>query len=108
MSLNIDLTPKAPVEVVQYSFDFTTLLLEGETITSASFTVKNYFGYDPHPEDLLDGPLVNTTPIITQNIKGGILNTVYLIRCAAVTDLNHTYLIVGTLTLQEKENHNYG
>lgn len=107
MSLNVIFDPKAPQEEVIYSFDFSPLLASGEVISSAVITCRIYSGYDPNPEDLISGTLVNNSPIITQEIKGGILNNVYLLKCLATIDNGEKRLIVASLTIQELEPHNY-
>jgi hypothetical protein len=68
------------------TFDFTSYLVQGETVTSAVCNVDVWAGTDASPSAILDGSatIVGGTTAL-QRVTGGIDGVDYRVRCLATT-----------------------
>jgi len=90
---NTRLDPKDVQEIDVVSFDFTSVLNTGETITSSTCTSEVYAGTDAAPSGLLLGGAQTTGTKVLQQIQAGIAGVEYLLRCAIVTSASRTLVL---------------
>ena len=77
--------PKTLSETKSYSFDFSSLLGVGESVASATTTASVYSGTDATPSAVINGAATLASPLVTQSITGGVLGTIYELKCLATT-----------------------
>jgi hypothetical protein len=82
--------PKFVSDTVNYTFDFTSRLAVGETISSATVTSVVYTGVDASPSAIISGSAAISGGLVTQLITAGVAGVIYELRCAAVTSLGQT------------------
>ena len=82
-------SPKRSDEAEFFTFDFSPLLADGETLLTAVWTIE-----DPSmtPEDPAIG-----TGTTTQLIQGGVAGKTYSITCMVTTSLAQTLVLIGRL-----------
>jgi hypothetical protein len=74
---------KQPGEVLDYDFDFTDSLAEGDTVSTATVTVS--------PSGLTLSTKTVSSPTVKQWVSGGTAGTRYRLTCAAVTSGGRTH-----------------
>lgn len=99
MSNTVELLPKLVGEVVPRTFDFTSKLAVGETISSAAVTAAVYSGSDAVPTSIVSGGPSISGAVVTQNFTAGILGTIYQVTCTVQTSLSHTFQLSGYLAI---------
>jgi hypothetical protein len=67
------------------TFDFTSLLGLGESVASAVCTCSVYSGTDASPGSVVNGAASVSSPLVNQSVTGGVLGTIYEIKCTATT-----------------------
>jgi hypothetical protein len=77
--------PKFAGDTRTLSFDFTSLLASGESVASAVCFVSVYSGTDASPSSMLNGAAVVSSPLVNQSFQGGVLGTIYEVKCTATT-----------------------
>jgi hypothetical protein len=90
----MDFSPKAPSEVLVFTFDFVNLLAQGETINSATVTSVLISGTDAAPSTMILGSASISGSTVMQKVQGGELGVRYQLRCLVVTNLQ-TLLLAG-------------
>lgn len=93
--------PKPVTEDVVRTFDFTSLLEEGESIASAQVEVDVFSGTDAAPENLLDGDPEFDAVRVEQKFTGGTLGVVYTATCLIGTCNGQVFSLAAYLSLQE-------
>jgi hypothetical protein len=88
----MNFTPKRAAEVETYSVDFSPLLKDGVTITSASWTVTTVHGTDK-TSDMLDGGAEISGGQVHQRIGGGVPGLTYVPICTAQTSDGQTLIL---------------
>jgi hypothetical protein len=75
----------------QPTFDFTSQLAVGETLTTQAVTASVYSGLDPNPAALISGAasVVNLTQV-QQLLTGGVVGVIYKLLCTVTTSLGQT------------------
>ena len=74
---------KQPGEVLDYDFDFTNHLAEGDAISTSTVTVA--------PVGLTLGVKTNSSPIVKQWVSGGTADVRYQLTCSVVTTGGRTH-----------------
>lgn len=92
-----DFLPKAVSETDVLTFDYTDSLAEDELILSAALTVTVEQGVDASPASILSGTSNRVTPLVLQQVAGGLRNVTYLIVCTATTDFGRVLVSAGRL-----------
>lgn len=72
-------------ETKAVTFDFTSMLAVGETLTSQAVTAAVFQGEDTAPEDIIDGSASASGAVVSQMITGGVVGVVYVLVCAVET-----------------------
>lgn len=88
---------KITTENEQFTFDFSTVMASGETITSATSTVQVISGDDSNPNDILVGTPVANGQQVAQRIYNGLDGVIYRIEITVLTSLANTYALVADL-----------
>lgn len=91
--------PKLQSESVNYSFDFTSRLNVGETITASSVTATVYTGVDASPASIISGSSTISGSIVTQLIIAGVAGVIYELLCTAVTSAGQTLKLSAYLAV---------
>jgi hypothetical protein len=92
-------------EIKTIIFQFVNEMGSTETISDAEVTVVLVAGTDAVPNDVLDGAVTlnQTTKEVWQNVKGGVENANYQLRCLVTSSLGLKHLVVGTLPVRNLE-----
>jgi hypothetical protein len=86
--------PKLVGETRTYYFDFTSLLGSLETISTVTCAASVYSGTDASPSSIISGAASGTgTQIAQQNITGGVVGTIYEVKCTVSTSLFQTLVM---------------
>jgi hypothetical protein len=95
------ITPSKLVsETIGVTFDFTSKLVAGDSVASATTSATVYTGVDSTPSAILSGgPTITGTAQIIQKATAGVVGVIYEILCTATTTLGYvmslsTYLAV--------------
>lgn len=99
MGNRVVLEVKPLTEDVERIFDFTSLLQEGETISSAAFEVDVFSGSDADPEAILSGSPRVESPRVFQKFTDGELGTTYTVTCMAGTCNSQVLSLAGYLSV---------
>lgn len=90
---------KPPTEDVERTFDFTSLLAEGEELAAAEISVSVFSGADSSPADLLSGSPVIDSPRVTQAFQGGSVGATYTVLCLAGTCNDQLHSLAAYLSI---------
>jgi hypothetical protein len=92
---------KLTTESELFTFDFSEVLVSGETIIGANCSVSVMNGTDPTPNNILiSSPLVST-PTVAQRIDNGVADTVYRIAMTIDTSAGNTYTGLADLPIYD-------
>ncbi len=91
------LLPKDVAETDVITFDFAESLGEDEVILGATVDVSVAKGLDATPMSIRSGSAQVATPVVLQQVVGGVRNTEYLLVCAATTDSGRILVVAGLL-----------
>jgi hypothetical protein len=83
---------KDPGETITYTFDFSDVLADGETIASATISIRTVTGTDATPAALLSGAHQLVTPQVMQMITGGVSGVTYSLKATVTTSGNHVFV----------------
>lgn len=72
-------------DVVPIEFDY-SLAVGAAVIVSATIEVETRVGTDPAPNDIKDGALTITSPLVVQFLSGFVEGVTYGVRCLATLD----------------------
>lgn len=81
------------------TFDFTSLIASGETISTQSVAAVVYSGTDASPSAILSGSASHSGAIVSQNITAGTVGVTYLLTCTTTTSASQTLLLTGLLVI---------
>lgn len=90
---------KRAAEVENLTFDFTSKLASGVTISSATTTCTVYSGTDATPSAVISGAASISGSVVTQKVTGGTLGVIYQLLCAATTSTTETLELCGFLAI---------
>jgi hypothetical protein len=88
---------KITTENEQFTFDFSTVMSSGETISSATSAVEVVSGTDASPNTILVGTPVASGQQVAQRIYNGLDGVIYRIEITIITSLANTYSLVADL-----------
>lgn len=98
-------SPKDPEEGVILGFDFARVLADGETISSASWEVRN-----ADTQETVPGMAVDQTKIfgtfVKQLVLGGELDALYVHRAKIVTSAGQTFITANTQRVERRDGFN--
>jgi hypothetical protein len=99
MSTRIEFGAKQVGETRLLSFDFTSDLGTGETITSATCTCSVWSGTDASPSSMVSGANSISFGTVTQLYTGGQAGVIYIAGCEALTNLGQSIARTGYLAV---------
>jgi hypothetical protein len=79
------------------TFDFTSQLATGETISTQSVACSVFTGVDASPSSMISGAASHSGAIVTQLIIGGVAGVIYELVCTVTTSLGQTLKLTGYL-----------
>ena len=88
---------KITTENEQFTFNFSTVMSSGETISLATSTVQVVSGTDANPTAILVGSPVINGQVVSQRISGGLDGVIYRIEVTATTSATNVFTIVADL-----------
>jgi hypothetical protein len=88
---------KITTENEQFTFDVSTVMSTGETISSATSAVEVVSGTDASPNTILVGTPVASGQQVAQRIYNGLDGVIYRIEITIITSLANTYSLVADL-----------
>lgn len=91
---------KDPAEKFTLSFDYTAALVASETITSAVVSVSVKLGTDATPANFLDGTNQILAGVVLQNVKEGVDQASYLVRCVATLSTGRVLVLAGVMPVR--------
>jgi len=86
-------------ETKTVTFDFTSQLAVGETISTKSCTAAVYSGTDASPSSIISGAASSSGAVVSQNITGGVAGVIYTVVCTITTSAGQTLMLAGFLTV---------
>lgn len=96
-------SPKDSGEGIFYGIDFAALLDIGETISSATASVRVLTGTDPAANDMRSGTPVIGGSIVSQKIIGGVPGCIYRIGITILTSAGQTFIEGADLLCEEQD-----
>ena len=91
--------PKALLSNIFISFDYTSALVPGETISGASVFASVFSGTDANPQSMVVGAATVEGMIVIQEITGGVAGVLYLFSCQVATSLGNSKILQGHLAV---------
>lgn len=88
---------KITTENEQFTFDFSTVMSTGETITSATCNVQVVSGTDSSPNSIKVGSPAISGQQVAQRIYNGLDGVIYRLEVSVITSLSNTYSLVADL-----------
>lgn len=95
---------KITSENEQFTFDYSTVMATGETISTATCVVTVQNGTDPSPSSILVGTPVVSGQLAAQRIYNGLDGVIYRIAMTVTSSLSNTYTIVADLPVLSSAN----
>lgn len=93
------LTPKFQGETKTYSFDFTSQLASGETISTQVVTATVYSGTDALPSSIISGSATASGAVVSQKITAGTVGVIYTLLCTITTSAGQTLQMSAFMTI---------
>lgn len=90
MSGRIVFDSKPPTDTKVLTFDFTSGLAVGETISTKTVTATVWSGTDASPSNIVNGAATASGAVVSQSITAGVLGVVYTLLCTITTSLSQT------------------
>lgn len=81
------------------TFDFTSQLASGETISTQAVTAVVYSGTDASPSSLISGSATASGAIVSQKVTAGTVGVTYLLTCTITTSASQTLILTGLLVV---------
>ncbi len=91
---------KDPAEKLTATFDFSSELVGGESIASASVTCTVISGTDASPGQVLNGSASISGSTVLQPFQGGISGVTYDLRCVATLSSSRVLVLAATLPVR--------
>jgi len=79
------------------SFDFSQVLVTGETLSTASCSVLVMDGVDANPSNILDGAASIIGSKIYQQVQDGVAGVTYRLVATVTTSVGNTVVAIGDL-----------
>lgn len=96
----ITLPSKYSGDTLKQVFDFASMIVAGETISSAQTFCTVYSGVDSNPQIVVNGAATISGTQVTQSFTGGVEGTLYWVRCQVVTSASQTLNLQGVLAVE--------
>lgn len=96
-------TPKDPGEDIYYGHDFANLLAAGETISSASATMRVITGTDLTPSAMLSGTPVVSGTTVKHKVIDGVAGNTYMFAVTVVTSAGQTFIEAAPIRVMERD-----
>lgn len=90
--------PKTDSSIITLTFDFTSQLAAGETLSTATVTATVYSGTDL-VIDIFSGSPAASNGLVTQKVKAGVLGVIYTLLCSVTTSASQTLEQAGYLAI---------
>lgn len=97
--MRVEFPPKLSGEVYNVTFDFTSRLAVGETISTQTVAASVYSGTDSSPSSLISGSASASGAVVTQKITGGTIGVIYELKCTVTTSASQTLVLAGLLAV---------
>lgn len=101
--MRVELSAKLLGETVTETFDFSSRMGVGETISSAGVSASVFSGTDSSPSSILNGAAAISGQTITQSLTGGVLGVLYLLVATATTSLGQLLQLSAYLPVAPNE-----
>lgn len=95
----VELPSKLASETKNVTFDFSSQLAVGETISTQAVTAAVYSGTDASPSSLISGAASASGAVVTQKVTGGVTGVLYELTCTITTSAGQTLNLVGLLAI---------
>lgn len=99
----MNFSPKDPAEVIAYGFDFAKLLAVGETLSTATASMRCTAGVDVAPAAMISGQAVISGTSVKQTLIGGVAGCTYLFGIQVTTSAGQTFVESATLKVEERD-----
>lgn len=99
MTSRVELAPKLVGETETYTFDFSSRLLPGVTLSTPVCTAAVYSGTDASPSAIISGSASASGAIVSQKLTAGTLGVIYEVTCTVTTSDGQTLLLSGYLAV---------
>lgn len=84
-----------------FTFDYSLVLIDGESIVDATSQAIVMNGTDPSPNAILIGtPSINGNKV-SQRVSGGVNETTYRLEMTATTNFGNVYVACGDLPIYD-------
>ena len=97
--LRTELPNKLAGETKTITFDFTSLLASGETISTQQCAATVYSGTDATPSAIISGSASASGAVVSQKVTAGTVGVIYSIVCTITTSLTQTLQLSGFLAV---------
>jgi hypothetical protein len=94
-----DFQSKTPDETKLLTFDYSSDLGAGETISSTAVSCVVWSGTDASPSSMISGSATTSGALVTQLFAGGLAGMIYLVRVLATTSLGQVLPKAGYLAV---------
>ena len=94
-----DIPPKLSGETRTITFDFTSDLAAGETISTETVTASVYSGVDASPSAVISGSASASGVVVSQKVTGGVVGVTYKLLCSITTSAAQTLDKVGLMAV---------
>ena len=99
MSQVVEFPLKQADATVPLTFDFTSELPSGVTVSAATTTCTVWSGTDASPQSVVDGAASISGTVVTQVVTGGVNGVIYLLECKATGSDGNIYPLQGYLAV---------
>jgi hypothetical protein len=96
-------SPKDPAEVIFYGIDFSSMLADAETISSATPSIRALLKDDAGTAAMLSGSASIVGKVVTQKEQGGLAGNTYRHGIAVVTSAGQTFVEAGDIAVAERD-----
>lgn len=86
-------------ETITLTFDFTSRLASGETISTKSVAATVYSGTDASPSSIISGSATSSGAVVSQVVTAGTAGVLYSLLCTITTSASQTLLMQGFLAV---------
>ena len=94
-----EIPPKLSAEIRTVTFDFTSDLAAGETISTETVTASVYSGVDASPSAVISGSASASGAVVSQKVTGGVVGVMYELLCSITTSASQTLEKVGMMAV---------
>lgn len=98
----VDFAPKLQGATQKYTFDFSSLLGVGVTISTQVVTAATYAGTDASPSSIISGSATASGAIVTQVLTAGTTGVTYQLTCQITTSDSQTLQLIAYLPVIPK------